>query len=132
MHRTNKKILYALVVAYKNGIINKKTLMKWTDRNKVFRTIMKYVVYMILFSHLIILTSEGYIVSLDTKIQVSSLLIEAYRLLNVVLIIPVILSTVRVYRYVNNVFYVHRTMKQYCYCPDDIEALDRITYKIKM
>lgn len=132
MHRTNRKILYALIVAYKNGIINKKPLKKWTDRNYIFQTIIKYVVYIILFSYIMILTSEGYLIDLNAKIEISNLLIDTYRLLNVVFLLPVLLSAVRVLKYVNDTFYVHRTMKRYAYCPDDIEALDRITFKVKM
>lgn len=132
MHRESKPILYALIVAYKNGIINKKPLKKWTDRQRVFKIIIKYVTYIVLFSHLIILTNEGLIIDLDKKLHVFNYLIDAYRLLNVIFLLPILLSAIKVFQYINRVYYVWRMMKTYRYQPNDIQAIDRITYKIKI
>lgn len=132
MNRESKPILYALVVAYKNGIINKKPLLKWTDPKRIIQRIMKYMGYIILFSTLILLTNEGYLIDLDEKVAIGNYLIDAYRLLNVLFFLPIILSFANIWRFMSRVSFVLRALKTYRYHPDDIEALDRITYKIKV
>ncbi|HEY8436601.1 MAG TPA: hypothetical protein VIK63_06140 [Haloplasmataceae bacterium] len=132
MNRESKPILYALVVAYKNGIINKKPLLKWTDPKRIIQRIMKYMGYIILFSTLILLTNEGYLIDLDEKVAIGNYLIDAYRLLNVLFFLPIVLSFANIWRFMSRVSFVLRALKTYRYHPDDIEALDRITYKIKV
>ena len=132
MNRESKPILYALVVAYKNGIINKKPLLKWTDPKRIIQRIMKYMGYIILFSTLILLTNEGYLIDLDEKVAIGNYLIDAYRLLNVLFFLPIILSFANIWRFMSRVSFVLRALKTYRYHPDDIEALDRITFKIKV
>lgn len=132
MNRESKPILYALVVAYKNGIINKKPLLKWTDPKRIIQRIMKYMGYIILFSTLIFLTNEGYLIDLDEKVAIGNYLIDAYRLLNVLFFLPIVLSFANIWRFMSRVSFVLRALKTYRYHPDDIEALDRITYKIKV
>lgn len=132
MYRTNKKILYALIVAYKNGIINRKPLQKWIDKKYIYQIIVKYMTYIIIFAHLMILLNEGFLFELDSVIRMGHYHIEAYRILNVAFGIPILISLYKVVDYIQKMLYVNRTMKQYSYQPNDIVALDKVTFKVKM
>lgn len=131
MKNTNKKILYALVVAYKNGIINRFPLRKWLDKQQIFKNIFKYSAFSLAFLLVMWLIQNGSIY-LPEKTFVGHYAIDTDRLYISALIFPFLISLYKLIHYVMDTIYVHQTMKRYLYCPDDIRVLDRVTFKVKL
>ena len=127
----DKKFLYALVVAYKNGIIKKAPLKRWTNQTIIFKNLLKYVVLIVSFSHVLIMINEGYIIDLERHVRIGGSIIDAYRLYNVIIVIPIVISTYKLVSYIQKTVYVNRIMTNYQFTESDITTLDRVTFKIK-
>lgn len=131
MVRSNKKVLYALIVAYKNGLINLRPLKRWVDKQYIFQYVLKYFIYSIVFLYLLILLNEGNIIDLNMTTIIGHYQLETYRIFNGMLIIPLIISLYKIGYYLDKVIYVQKMMKSYSYSEGDIEVLDRVTFKVK-
>jgi hypothetical protein len=132
MKRYNNKVLYALVVAYKNGIINKNPLKRWTDRKVIVSTLLKYTILMISFGHLIIMLNEGLMIDLEEQIIINGIIFDVYRLYNVLFLFPIIVCTYKLIMYLKRMFFVNRALSRYTYEENHIQVLDKVTFKVKM
>src|SRR5690554_4648771 len=101
MNRESKRILYALVVAYKHGIINRSPLNKYIDKGRVFKKFIKYMVYLVAFIHVFVLVNEGFLVDLTQMTILGSYQIETYRLYNGFLILPMFICGVKLFNHLD-------------------------------
>jgi hypothetical protein len=127
----DKKVLFALVVAYKNGIIKRTPLKRWIERKIIIKNLLKYVALIVSFLHVIIMINEGYIIDLEQNVRVGGGIVDAYRLYNVILVIPMLISLYKLVTYIQKITFVNRTMANYKYDEGHISALDKVTFKIK-
>jgi hypothetical protein len=132
MQRYNNKVLFALVVAYKNGIINKNPLKRWIDRRVIVTTILKYTIFIIAFGHLLVMLNEGLLINLEDRIIVNGMIFDVYRLYTVLFLFPMFISTYKLVLYVKRMIFVNRSMSRYTYGDNHIQVLDKVTFKVKM
>src|SRR5690554_2379415 len=88
MRKYNRRILTALVVAYKKGIINKKPLYRWLNLKEILYRLFKYLSYLILFTILFIIIEKGLFnyFSLDERVYIGNYFIEKSRIVSGVII----------------------------------------------
>lgn len=130
MRKYDKKVLRALVVAYKNGLINKKPLLKWTDKKEIFNYVMKYSIFIIVLLFALILNNQGYIVNLNEQTIIKGFIFNSYRINNVLIVIPILLCSFKVINYINKMIFVKKSIEQYKYNTQDIKVIDKVTFKI--
>ncbi len=134
MRKYNRRILTALVVAYKKGIINRKPLNKWLNFNQVLYRILKYISYLVLFS-LLFLILEGNIfngLGLDGTVIIKGYIIEKSRIISGFVIGVLTFIIYRLGKYLYQVHVVKKAMKIYKTKDGDVEKLNSITFKINV
>ncbi|MDF2699135.1 MAG: hypothetical protein K0Q49_691 [Haloplasmataceae bacterium] len=132
MRKYNKKILTALVVAYKKGIINRKPLNRWLNIDKIFNRIIKYLCYLVLYLFLfLIFDSKAFIYfKMDETVIISGYIIEKSKIVSGFVLGIMALNFYKLIVYLNQVFIVKKAMKIYNGEEFNIEQLNNITYKI--
>lgn len=132
MRKYNRRILTALVVAYKKGIINRKPLNKWLNFNQIFYRSMKYFSYFILFYFIFVILDQkiySYF-NLDQSIYIGSYIIQKSRIISGLIIGILALTLYRLGKYYMQVYIVQKAMKEYKTTEGDVEKLNNVTFKI--
>lgn len=132
MRKYNRRILTALVVAYKKGIINRKPLNKWLDFNEIIYRTMKYFSYFILFT-LIFLIFDQRIYSyfnLDQSVYIGKYIVQKSRIISGLIIGVLIFNFYRLGKYYLQVYIVKKAMKEYKTTEGDVEIINNVTFKI--
>ncbi len=134
MRKYNRRILTALVVAYKKGIINRKPLNRWLKFNEVFYRSMKYIAYIILFTFIFIILDQKIYqyFNLDENLYIGGRIIQKSRFISGFIIGVIAFNLYRLYKYISQVYTVKKAMKKYKTTDDDVEILDKITFKINV
>ncbi|QVK17798.1 hypothetical protein KHQ81_13255 [Mycoplasmatota bacterium] len=129
MRKYNRRILTALVVAYKKGIINRKPLNKWLDFSEIYYHTMKYVSYFIIFSFIFVILDDK-INRYDESIYFGKYFIQESKILSGLIIGIIAFNLYRLIKYYIQVYTVIKAMKQYKATEDDVEILNKVTFKI--
>ncbi len=132
MRKYNRRILTALVVAYKRGIINRKPLNKWLNLNQVLTNSMKYISYLVLFSVIFVILDQhifNYEI-LNQNVYIGGYIIAKSRILSGIIIGILAFNLYRLGKYLMQVYFVKKAMKVYKTSDGDVEKLNNVTFKI--
>jgi len=132
MRKYNRRILTALVVAYKKGIINRKPLNKWLDFSHIFYRSMKYISYLILFSFIFLILDQkiyNYF-NLNQNVYIGGNIIQKSRIISGLIIGILAFNLYRLGKYYMEVYIVKKAMKEYKVTENDVEKLNSVTFKI--
>jgi hypothetical protein len=132
MRKYDSKILKALVIAYKNGIINIKPLSKWVNKKNIFNNIIKYISMLIICSFTFLIFNDSKTNFLDDSIIIQGYIINKSRLVSGIVILLVSFVFYQLIKYIWQVYLVKRFMKSYTFTNNDITILDKVTYKIQV
>ncbi|HEY8365377.1 MAG TPA: hypothetical protein VIK84_07360 [Haloplasmataceae bacterium] len=133
MRKYNRRILLALVVAYKRGIINIKPLNKWLKSEEILYQILKYVTYIVLISTLFILIEFKLLgINFDSNIYVGYYFIPKSNLILGLLIGILVFNLYKLGKYLIQVIIVKKAMKEYKISDNDVEMVNRVTFKINV
>lgn len=132
MRKYNRRILTALVVAYKKGIINRKPLNKWLNFSQILYRTLKYIAYLILFSFIFIILDRNMFedLNIDGIVIINGFIIEKSRILSGFVIGFLSFIIYRLGKYLYQVYIVKKAMKIYKTQDGDVEKLNSITFKI--
>jgi|GEM_PF-1096790 len=132
MRKYNRKILTALVMAYKKGLINIKPLQRWISIKQNLYHIVKYLIYIALFVLVILLIEFNFLpdLQLDKYIYLGKIFISRARIIKGIVYGFIGLNLYQLGKYVTQVYYVRWAMKHYDMNANNIEILNRVTFKI--
>lgn len=134
MRKYNRRILTALVVAYKKGIINRKPLNRWLNFKEVFYSLIKYISYLTLFTILFIIIErdvfDGF--ALDEYVFIGNYFIKKSRIISGIILGILALNLFKLINYLIQVHIVRKAMKKYKSTDNNVEILNRVTFKINV
>lgn len=132
MRKYNRKILTALVMAYKKGLINIKPLNRWISIKQNLYHILKYFIYIALFVLMILLIEFNLLpdLHLDSNIYLGKIFISRARIIKGINYGFIVLNLYQLSKYLLQVYYVRWTMRHYDMNSNNIEILNRVTYRI--
>ncbi|ERJ10886.1 hypothetical protein [Haloplasma contractile] len=134
MRKYNKKILTALVVAYKKGIINKAPLRKWMDNRKVVTKAHKFLtlmgIFMFVFIMLNVYADKHY--TLNYSVMLFGRAVNKFSLMSIPFAAGVIYQLYNLVLYLYHVYFVRKTFNKYKKVNFNLSQLDNITYKIQI
>lgn len=132
MRKYNRRILTALVVAYKKGIINKKPLNRWLNFNEIFYRSIKYISYLVLLSFIFVILDQklyNYF-HLNEVVYIGDYIIQKSRIVSGIILGILVFNLHRLVKYYMQVHIVKKAMREYTTTQNDVEKLDSITFKI--
>jgi hypothetical protein len=129
MRKYDSKVLRALVIAYKNGIINKGPLGRWLNNKKVINNVVRYVAGITVFAYLFTLFATNKIMS--KTIFINGFMVNRSRILAGLTILLISVLLYKLVKYSWQVYYVNKMMKKYRFNDGDIKILDQVTFKIQ-
>lgn len=134
MRKYNRRILTALVVAYKKGIINKKPLNRWLNFKEISYRLIKYLSYIILFTALFIVIDRKIFnhYLLNEYVYIGNYFIERSRIISGIIIGILALNLYKLYKYLSQIYIVKKAMKKYKSTDDNVEILNSVTFKINV
>lgn len=134
MRKYNRRILTALVVAYKKGIINKKPLNRWLNFKEIVYRLIKYVSYITLFIILFIIIDKKIFnhFFLTDYVYIGNYFVERSRIISGIILGILAINLYKLLKYLLQVHTVKRAMKRYKSTDNDVEILNRVTFKINV
>ncbi len=134
MRKYNRRILTALVVAYKKGIINRKPLNRWLSFKQIFNQSLKYFIYLSLFTFLFLMLDNQIFsdMNLQENIYIGGLFIQKSRIISGIIMGFLALNLYQLGKYYIQVYIVKRLMKNYKTTDNDVEILNKVTFKINV
>jgi hypothetical protein len=134
MRKYNRRILTALVVAYKKGIINRKPLNRWLNFKEIFYRSAKYIIYLALFSIMFVIIEKGFLnyFTLDERVYIGNYYIQKSRIFSGLIIGILAFNIYQLSKYLHQVITVKRAMRKYKATDNNVEILNSVTYKIKV
>lgn len=128
MRKYNKKILKALVIAYKKGLINKKPLEKWTSRKEISYNLTKYLIYIISFIFIFFVFNKT--VEINDVMNIFGYAISKSRLISGISVGFLSIVCYKLFKYLYYVYTVYKAIKNFNFNDGNVEILNKVTFKI--
>ena len=134
MRKYDRRILTALVIAYKKGIINKKPLKRWTNQDEIFSKVLRYCLALAVFAFAFILFHRNLVTifEMDTKVYFYGNAILKSKIVSGLILGIISINFYFLGKYIYQIFFVRKALKRYSSEDFNVEKLNNVTFKIHM